>query len=85
MKKSLPKYLRRREDAITTLLEKQKRVYTPAHIHQLRLELKKIDALFELLNYCSKGFKMDKTFKPFKMIIDQAGKVRELQIGRAHV
>jgi hypothetical protein len=46
------------------------------------LKLKK-NALFELINFCSKDFKRKKLFKPFKLIFRLAGKVRELQVEEA--
>jgi CHAD domain-containing protein len=78
--KALRKYLKKRENAINLILEKRQQCYTAETFHKLRVEIKKLDALFHLINYCSKEFKANKTFKPFKLIFRQAGKVRELQI-----
>ena len=77
------KYLKNRRDAINSLLEKPKRLYTPATFHKLRVELKKLDAFFDLIKFCSRGFKHKKTVKPFKLIFNHAGKVRELQVEEA--
>ena len=77
------KYLKNRRDAINSLLEKPKRLYTPATFHKLRVELKKLDAFFDLIKFSSKDFKRKKTFKPFKLIFNHAGKVRELQVEEA--
>ena len=81
--KALKKYLKKRKSAITILLEKQQESFTPDTFHTLRLELKKLNALFDLAHFCSKGFKQKKTFKPFKVIFSQAGKIRELQVEKA--
>ena len=74
------KYLNNRRDAINSLLQKPKRLYTHATFHKLRIELKKLDAFFDLIKFCAKDFKHKKTFKPFKMIFKHAGKVRELHV-----
>lgn len=78
--KALKKYLKKRENAITLILEKRQHYYTAETFHLLRVEIKKLNALFQLLKYSSKKFKANKTIKPFKLIFKQAGKVRELQI-----
>ncbi|MFV8342136.1 CHAD domain-containing protein [Flavobacterium sp. XS2P39] len=78
--RALKKYLKKRECTINCLLETPQQYYTPETIHTLRVEIKRLNALFNLANYCSKGFKKKKNFKPFKRIFRQAGKVRELQI-----
>ena len=81
--KALTKYLKKREAAINFLLEKPTRAYTPDTFHKLRVEINKLNAFFELINFYSKDFKRKKTFKPFKLIFRQAGKVRELQVEEA--
>jgi len=78
--KALRKYLNNRELAISLLVEKPNHKYTSGTFHKLRVEIKKLDAFFALLKFCSKDFKRKKTFKPFKQIFLQAGKIRELQI-----
>jgi uncharacterized protein YdaT len=81
--KALTKYLKNREDAIDFLFEKPTWAYTPDTFHKLRVEINKLNAFFELINFCSKDFKRKKTFKPFKLIFRHAGKVRELQVEEA--
>lgn len=81
--KALKKYLKKRKSAITILLEKQQESFTPDTFHTLRLEIKKLNALFGLVDFCSKSFKQKKTFKPFKVIFSQAGKIREIQVETA--
>ncbi|MDZ4667418.1 MAG: CHAD domain-containing protein [bacterium] len=78
--KTLKKYLRNREVAINFILEKPRAKYSTSTFHKLRVEIKKLNALFNLINYCSKDFRRKKTFKPFKEIFLQAGKVREFQL-----
>lgn len=81
--KTLKKYLNSRKVNIDFLLGKPKRSYTAGTFHKLRVELKKLKALLDLVNYRSKDFKRSSTYKPFKKVFRQAGKVRELQIQEA--
>ncbi len=81
--KALKKYLKKRKSAITVLLEKQPEFFTSDTFHTLRLEIKKLNALFDLVAFCSKGFQQKKTLKPFKLIFRQAGKIREIQVEEA--
>lgn len=81
--KSLKKYLKSRKVTIDFLLGKPKRNFTPGTFHKLRIELKKLNAFLDLVNYCAKDFRKKKIFNPFKQVFNQAGKVRELQIQEA--
>jgi len=78
--KTLKKNLISNVDAIYTLLKTPKSEFTKSAFHRLRVEIKKLNAIFTLTNFCSNDFQRKKTFLPFKEIFDQAGKVRELQI-----
>ncbi|MFV5688977.1 CHAD domain-containing protein [Flavobacterium sp. ZT3R25] len=78
--KAFNQYLKKRKTTITLLLQKPPQSFTPDTFHTLRVEIKKLHALFDLVDFCSNGFKQNKTFKPFKLIFRQAGKVRELQV-----
>jgi len=60
MVKALTEYFKNREDAISFLLQKSARAYTPVTFHKLRVEIKKVNAFFELINFCSKDFKRKK-------------------------
>jgi hypothetical protein len=81
--KALQKYFKKRKSAITFLLEQHQQSFTADTFHTLRLELKKLKALFALINSCSKKFKQKKIIKPFQLIFSQAGKIRELQVEEA--
>lgn len=81
--KTLIKYLSKREKMILRVLATPRSRYTKLTFHNLRIELKKLNALFEILGYCSPEFKRKGYFKPFKILFKQAGKVRELQITEA--
>lgn len=78
--KALKTYFSKRKSAINLILEKSPKSYIPETFHSLRVEIKKMNALFDLLNYCSKKFKRKKNYSPFKLIFKQAGRIRELQI-----
>lgn len=78
--KALSKYLKNREDSITTLINKPIHTYTSDTFHELRVEIKKLNAFIDLIKFCATDFKPKKTAKPFKRLFRQAGKVRELQL-----
>ena len=78
--KKIVNYLKNREESLFLLLRKPSSKYTPETFHKLRLEIKKINAFFDLVQFCSNDFKRKKAFQPFKLIFRQAGKVRELQL-----
>lgn len=79
----LKKYLKTREESILFLLKKPRRLYTAGTFHKLRVEIKKLNAFFDFIKYCSPEFKRKKVFNPFKQIFKQAGKVRDIQIEEA--
>lgn len=81
--KTFTKNFKKQENTISDLLKQNRADYTPETFHKLRVEIKKLDASFELINFCSKDFKRKKTFKTFKLIFRQAGRVRELQVEEA--
>ncbi|MBK9737655.1 MAG: CHAD domain-containing protein [Saprospiraceae bacterium] len=78
--KAPTKYLHNREAAIHFILAKQRHKYTSKTFHKLRIEIKKLNALLDLINFCAQDFKQKKTLKPFKQIFHKAGKVREIQL-----
>ncbi len=78
--KQIKKQYRKRERNSIYLLRKPPQEYTSEDYHKLRVEIKKLRALFNLVSFCLKNFKRKKYFKPFKIIFKQAGKVRQLQL-----
>ena len=78
--KTLTKYLKNRIDVIDSLLRKPRDKYKPNTFHKLRVEIKKLNSGFDLINFCSTTFKRKATYKPYKIIFSKAGKVRELHI-----
>ncbi|MBS1517817.1 MAG: CHAD domain-containing protein [Bacteroidetes bacterium] len=76
-------YLKRREDNISFLLNKPRGLFTSGTFHKLRVEIKKLNALFCLIKFCVRNFKKKKLFKPFRTVFRLAGKVREIQVEEA--
>jgi hypothetical protein len=74
------KILKKHEKAINHFLVKPRATFTSINYHQLRLEIKKLNAFLDLVEYCSKDFNRKKNFKPFIKIFRKAGKIRELQL-----
>jgi CHAD domain-containing protein len=64
-------------------LAKPRGRFTIETYHQLRVEIKKLNALFHVVKFCIPDFKIKKTFKPFAILFRQAGKVREIQLEEA--
>ena len=60
--KALKKYFKNRIIAINQLIETPRDAYTAETFHQLRVETKKLNALFELINFSENGFKKKKLF-----------------------
>lgn len=81
--KILQKQLNKRIATIVALLKTPRRKYTSATFHKLRVEIKKLNALLDLVNFCAADFKRKKTFEPFQLIFRQAGKIREIQLEEA--
>jgi CHAD domain-containing protein len=50
------------------------------YFHALRIEIKKIKALFRLIDFSSRKFQWKKAIKPYRLIFDIAGKIRETQV-----
>lgn len=82
--KALRTYLKTRKKALLPLFETPRKKYTTETFHQIRVEIKKLNALFDLVDSSSKKFKRKKMIAPFKIIFRQAGKVRDLQLEEAN-
>jgi len=78
--KALQQYFKERVIAIEVLLKKSGKKFTKEDFHELRVEIKKLRALIELLAFSTKNFESKIIFKPVKKIFNQAGKVREIQL-----
>lgn len=78
--KALEIYFKKQASTIHSLLEQQPKNFTADTFHQLRVEIKRVKAIADLVAFCSKKGNPKKTFKPFRAIFKQAGKVREIQL-----
>jgi CHAD domain-containing protein len=59
----------------TTPLERTEETF-----HDLRVDIKKIKALYELIHYCTKKFHRHKSFKVYTEVFKAAGEVRDTHI-----
>ena len=76
----IKKYLDKHSSAIGLLFSKAQKTNTQTYYHQLRIEIKKLRALIDLIGHFDKKFKPNKALKPFHKIFESAGKIRELQL-----
>jgi CHAD domain-containing protein len=81
--KILFKYSKKLAKKIRKILKKSPDQFHVEDYHLLRIEIKKLNALFDLLQFCSEHFNRKKYFKPAKKIFAQVGKMRELQLEEA--
>jgi CHAD domain-containing protein len=58
-------------------LESYHHLQDPEVLHQIRVEIKKIKTLLNLINYCVKKFKGHQHFIPFRTIFRRAGEIRQ--------
>jgi CHAD domain-containing protein len=78
--KQLRKFGDNRFKSLADLLEKYETNPDKDILHRVRLELKKIRALYNLIDYCSKNFNAAEKFIPLKKIFNDAGKIRDIDI-----
>ena|GEM_PF-4165294 len=82
-KKAVKKYFAKRITTIDYFLKLNPKNYKPETFHRLRTEIKKINAVLDILNHCVKSFKRTKTFEPLEIIFKSAGDVRDVQVKKA--
>lgn len=76
----IKKYLDKHSSAIGLLFSKAQKSNTPTYYHQLRIEIKKLRALIDIISHVDKKFNSKKALKPFHNIFQSAGKIREIQL-----
>ena len=74
------KYFLAEASAVVRLLQKPPDAFTPEDFHALRVHIKKIKTVMALANEACSEFNMEKLIKPYQLLFDLAGKVRELQL-----
>lgn len=82
MKTSKPhlKYLRKIIKKINSLFKKTSGKFEKEDYHKFRIEVKKLNALLDLLQFCFHNFNKKKYSALFKKVFKQAGTVRETQL-----
>src|SRR6185312_9767872 len=78
--KSYLKYFKKIEKNIACSLKIPPENFVKEDYHQLRVEIKKLNALLISLEFCLKSFKRNKYFEPLKSLFKQAGKIRNYQL-----
>lgn len=78
--KSLNKYFNNRVKAVLKLLKKSPVDFRPEVFHKLRVEIKKINAVTELINFADKDFKQRKLLGKIRKVFKSAGSIRDYQL-----
>lgn len=76
----LRKQYRKRASRILALLEKPVRDWSMEDIHSLRVEMKKLIALAQLVKAANPDFHRKKMLAPYIGFFDQAGQIRDIQL-----
>lgn len=77
---NLKKYFKKRVKKIEGFLKLEQDALVQEVIHELRVEIKKINALHDLLTTVNKNAPVKKYFKPFNRLFKKAGKLRSIQV-----
>jgi CHAD domain-containing protein len=80
MPNKLSRYFSHQVKEIKAFFQKVDQSITDEDIHNLRLSVKKLRALFTLINAVVPSFKMQYALIPFELLFDQAAKVREARL-----
>lgn len=59
--------------------------YDKETIHEMRVSIKKIKALFLFIEFCNKRFSYKKTYRDYKLVFSKTGVIRDLQIHQEHL
>jgi len=78
--KQLIKYGNKRFTLLNAGLKKYEQHAKPEHLHEVRVELKKIKTLVNLLVFNSKQFDIAANYKPLKQIFKKAGLIRDSDV-----
>lgn len=76
----LERYFAKRVKKIEGFLKIEREALVQETIHELRVEIKKINALLDLLTKVKKDFPVQKYSKPFNRLFKKAGKLRSIQV-----
>ncbi|MBK8551588.1 MAG: CHAD domain-containing protein [Ignavibacteria bacterium] len=78
--KQLKKYADNQYRALTELLSVYELTMDQEVLHRIRVELKKIKAIFHLISYCTGKFNVSKEYSSLKIIFRKAGRIREIDV-----
>jgi len=65
---------------LLAVLKKKKYALSDKDFHSIRVDIKKIHALFELVEKSDPSFHQKKNFAPFKLVFEQAGQIRDKEV-----
>jgi CHAD domain-containing protein len=78
--KRVNKYFQDQAHQLVKALEEKESVLLEKDFHAIRVSIKRIKALFSLLDEMVPSFRLKKFFSPYKTLFRQAGKIRDLQV-----
>ena len=78
--KQLKDYSKKRFKILKDSLESYRHILDPEKLHQIRVEIKKIKVIINLINSCAHKFKGHRHFVPFRTIFRRAGEIRQPEI-----
>jgi CHAD domain-containing protein len=78
--KRLTTYTTKRFKNLTLQLKSYAHIQDPEVLHEIRVEVKKIKVVLNLIGFSVKKFNAHKHFIPFRTIFRQAGKIREPEV-----
>ena len=73
----IDEFIKNRYTQIERYLTHYKEFNIPEDLHQFRVEVKKLNALYQLLNYTSTDFNKKKEFKLHRKIFQRSGEIRD--------
>jgi CHAD domain-containing protein len=78
--KQLKTYANKQFKCLTENLEGYHHLQDPEVLHKIRVEIKKIKVLINLMNFCVKKFKGHQHYIPFRAIFRKAGEIRQPEV-----
>lgn len=78
--KQLKKYSDNQFRILTELLSVYELTMEREVLHRIRVQLKKIKAIFHLISYCTGSFNVSKEYSSLKKIFREAGRIREIDV-----
>ena len=78
--KQLLKYFKSRKKALTFLLRYSKRKFSKKAFHRFRVEIKRLNALLQILSWADPTFDPKSANKPIRKLFKKAGPIREMQL-----